>query len=157
MKHLTFFKNWFERDRKGEREKKPTSICCCICLCIHWLILVEHVHWFLYKDDAVTNLTIRPGLKHFKLYLLIYYCLLFFPPPLYPVIWIFISINLNRFYISWLLGVVFRPNLSYFCIAFVHSRSQVANTRPVCRIQASTLFYLARHFVSTWQQCWALT
>ena len=35
-------------------------------------------------------------------------------------------------------------------------RTQVANTRPIGRIQPSTLFYPARHLVSTRQQCRAL-
>ena len=40
-------------------------------------------------------------------------------------------------------------------VSWKFSKSQVANTRPVDLIRPSTLFYLARHLISTWSQCWA--
>ena len=42
--------------------------------------------------------------------------------------------------------------INLFILHLKNLMAQVANTRPVGRIQLSTLFYLAQHLVSTWWQ-----
>ena len=51
---------------------------------------------------------------------------------------------LKRWTQSWQLRILWTTRKT--------STPQVANTRPVGGIRPSTLFYLARHLVSTWQQ-----
>ena len=67
---------------------------------------------------------------------------------------------------SWPLLQLFQPRQNYMLeIIYLQSdssyirkssTSQVANRRPAGRIQPSTLFYPARHLVSTGRRCWAL-